>query len=126
MHARTSSLPPRPRSTPPSSSSRSGGASTSGFEDNADRFAGQGFVAAAVDLYRGKATGDPDVAHRAPVRGLDQDRGMANLQATLNRLNEAAAREAWSRIDAFFQARLKGGSSNPSFSKSMSMNRVVV
>lgn len=55
------------------------------IEDNADRFAGQGFVASAVDLYRGKATGDPDVAHEL-MRGLDQERGIADLKAAIDRL----------------------------------------
>lgn len=55
------------------------------IEDNADRFAGQGYVAAAVDLYRGKATDNPDIAHEL-MRGLDEDRGIADLKATVDLL----------------------------------------
>lgn len=53
--------------------------------DNADRFAGQGYVASAVDLYRGKVAENPDVAHEL-MRGLDQDRGLADLKAAIDHL----------------------------------------
>lgn len=52
---------------------------------NADRFAREGYVAAAVDLYRGRVAENADVAHEL-MRGLDQDRGMADLKATIDRL----------------------------------------
>jgi carboxymethylenebutenolidase len=46
----------------------------------ADGFAARGYVALAPDLYRGKATDDPDVAHQL-MRGLPEDRAMRDLQA---------------------------------------------
>jgi carboxymethylenebutenolidase len=48
----------------------------------ADGFAARGSVALAPDLYRGKATEDPDVAHQL-MRGLPEDRAMRDLQAAL-------------------------------------------
>jgi carboxymethylenebutenolidase len=50
------------------------------IKGNADRFAGQGYVALAVDLYRGKSTTDPAVAHEL-MRGLPEDRANADLKA---------------------------------------------
>jgi carboxymethylenebutenolidase len=44
----------------------------------ADRFAKEGYVALAPDLYRGQSTTDPQVAHELS-RGLPQDRAMADL-----------------------------------------------
>jgi carboxymethylenebutenolidase len=44
------------------------------------RFAGQGYVALAVDLYRGKVTSDPSEAHEL-MRGLPDDRAMADMKA---------------------------------------------
>ena len=44
------------------------------------RFADQGYVALAVDLYRGKVTKSPDEAHEL-MRGLPEDRAMADLKA---------------------------------------------
>jgi carboxymethylenebutenolidase len=48
----------------------------------ADGFAGRGYVALAPDLYRGKVTDDPDVAHQL-MRGLPEDRAMRDLQAAV-------------------------------------------
>ena len=48
----------------------------------ADRFAGKGYVALAPDLYRGKVTDDPDVAHQL-MRGMPEDRAMRDLQAAV-------------------------------------------
>jgi carboxymethylenebutenolidase len=45
-----------------------------------DRFAKQGYVALAVDLYRGKATSDPEVAHEL-MRGLPEDRAISDLKS---------------------------------------------
>lgn len=48
--------------------------------ENTDRFAAQGYVALAPDLYRGKNTTDPDEAHEL-MRGLPEDRAIADLKA---------------------------------------------
>ena len=50
-----------------------------------DRFAGQGYVALAPDLYRGKSTADPEVAHEL-MRGLPQDRAIADLEGAFRYL----------------------------------------
>jgi carboxymethylenebutenolidase len=46
----------------------------------ADSFAKEGYVALAVDLYRGKVTSDPQVAHEL-MRGLPDDRALRDLKA---------------------------------------------
>src|ERR1700730_3268288 len=46
----------------------------------ADQFAKQGYVALAVDLYRGKVADNPDVAHQL-MRGLPEDRAVRDLKA---------------------------------------------
>ena len=51
----------------------------------ADRFAQQGYVALAVDLYRGKSTSDPNVAHEL-MRGMPEDRAVADLKAAFANL----------------------------------------
>jgi carboxymethylenebutenolidase len=52
----------------------------------ADKFAGDGYVALAVDLYRGKSAGnDPDVAHQL-MRGLPEDRAARDLDAAFRYL----------------------------------------
>jgi carboxymethylenebutenolidase len=48
----------------------------------ADGFAKEGYVALAPDLYRGKVTSDPDVAHQL-MRGMPEDRAMRDLQAAV-------------------------------------------
>jgi carboxymethylenebutenolidase len=48
----------------------------------ADGFAGKGYVALAPDLYRGKVTDDPDVAHQL-MRGLPEDRAVRDLRAAV-------------------------------------------
>ena len=45
-----------------------------------DKFAGQGYVALAVDLYRGQSAKTPDDAHIL-MRGLPDDRGLRDLEA---------------------------------------------
>ena len=50
------------------------------IKENTDRFAQHGYVALAVDLYRGKSASSPDEAHEL-MRGLPEDRGMADIQA---------------------------------------------
>ena len=49
-------------------------------KQEADRFAKQGYVALAVDLYRGKIATTQDLAHELS-RGLPEDRGIADLKA---------------------------------------------
>ena len=46
----------------------------------AQKFAGQGYVALAVDLYRGKVATTPDEAHEL-MRGEPDDRGIRDLEA---------------------------------------------
>ncbi len=48
----------------------------------ADGFARQGYVALAVDLYRGKVTADPGIAHEL-MRGLPEDRAARDLKAAV-------------------------------------------
>jgi carboxymethylenebutenolidase len=47
--------------------------------EQADRFAKQGYVALAVDLYRGRVAKDANEAHEL-MRGMPEDRAMADLQ----------------------------------------------
>jgi len=55
------------------------------IRDQADRFAKQGYVALAPDLYRGKSTTDSNVAHEL-MRGLPEDRAMADLKGAFDSL----------------------------------------
>jgi carboxymethylenebutenolidase len=48
----------------------------------ADGFAKQGYVALAVDLYRGKVATDPDMAHQL-MRGLPDDRAVRDMKAAV-------------------------------------------
>ena len=48
----------------------------------ADAFAKQGYVALAVDLYRGKVATDPDMAHQL-MRGLPDDRAVRDLKSAV-------------------------------------------
>jgi len=50
-----------------------------------DRFAGQGYVALAVDLYRGRVAASPDEAHEL-MRGLPEDRGIADIKSAFDLL----------------------------------------
>src|SRR5713226_2563943 len=50
------------------------------IRQQADRFAGQGYAALAVDLYRGKVAAAQEEAHELS-RGLPTDRAMADLKA---------------------------------------------
>lgn len=52
------------------------------IKENADRFAEQGYVALAPDLYRGKIASTPDEAHEL-MRGLPDDRAMADLKGAV-------------------------------------------
>jgi len=49
-------------------------------KEQAQKFAGDGYVALAVDLYRGQAASTPDEAHIL-MRGLPDDRGLRDLEA---------------------------------------------
>lgn len=49
------------------------------------KLAGHGYVALAVDLYRGQVTSDPSVAHQL-ARGLPPDRALRDLRAAFNYL----------------------------------------
>ena len=49
-------------------------------KEQAQKYAAQGYVALAVDLYRGKVASNPDDAHIL-MRGLPDDRGMRDLEA---------------------------------------------
>lgn len=55
------------------------------IKEQASSFADQGYVALAVDLYRGKTASDPETAHEL-MRGLPQDRGVRDLVAAANYL----------------------------------------
>jgi carboxymethylenebutenolidase len=48
----------------------------------ADGFAKQGYVALAIDLYRGKVAENADVAHQL-MRGLPEDRAVRDLKAAV-------------------------------------------
>lgn len=49
-------------------------------KEQAQKFADQGYVALAVDLYRGKVATDPGTAHEL-MRGLPQDRAIRDMKA---------------------------------------------
>jgi carboxymethylenebutenolidase len=49
-------------------------------KEQAQKYAGQGYVALAVDLYRGQVATTPDDAHIL-MRGLPDDRGLRDLEA---------------------------------------------
>jgi carboxymethylenebutenolidase len=49
-------------------------------KEQAQKFAQEGYVALAVDLYRGKVAYDPNLAHEL-ARGLPQDRALRDMEA---------------------------------------------
>jgi carboxymethylenebutenolidase len=51
-----------------------------------EKLAEQGYVALAVDLYRGKVTSDPEEAHEL-MRGLPDDRALSDLKAAFDYLS---------------------------------------
>src|SRR5580698_4424368 len=55
-------------------------------KEQTDKIAEQGYVALAVDLYRGKVAADPSEAHEL-MRGLPQDRGIRDMQAAYDYLS---------------------------------------
>ncbi len=54
-------------------------------KEQAANLAAQGYVALAIDLYRGKTASDPETAHEL-MRGLPQDRGVRDLLSAANYL----------------------------------------
>ncbi|MGB7437948.1 MAG: dienelactone hydrolase family protein [Candidatus Acidiferrum sp.] len=62
-------------------------------KEQAQHFAELGYVALAVDLYRGKVGTTPDEAHIL-MRGLPDDRGMRDLQAAFTYLSSRPDVEA--------------------------------
>jgi carboxymethylenebutenolidase len=52
---------------------------TDWVRDDTDRFAKNGYVALAVDLYRGHNTSSPDEAHEL-MRGLPEDRAIGDME----------------------------------------------
>ncbi len=54
-------------------------------KQQAQDFASHGYAALVVDLYRGKATQDPNVAHEL-MRGLPQDRALRDMQGAVTYL----------------------------------------
>lgn len=56
-------------------------------KDQASNYADQGYVALAVDLYRGKTASDSDTAHQL-MRGLPQDRGVRDLVSAVSYLKQ--------------------------------------
>ena len=56
-------------------------------KQQASDLADQGYVAIAVDLYRGKSATDADTAHQL-MRGLPQDRGVRDLLAAVTFLKQ--------------------------------------
>jgi carboxymethylenebutenolidase len=61
-------------------------------------YAAKGYVALAVDLYRGKVAADPEMAHEL-MRGLPQDQGVRDLTAAVTYL-ESRKEVKRSRIGA--------------------------
>jgi carboxymethylenebutenolidase len=55
------------------------------IKGNTERFASQGYVALAVDLYRGHTATGPDEAHEL-MRGLPEDRAIADMKAAFELL----------------------------------------
>src|SRR6478672_3813145 len=54
-------------------------------KDQGSKFADQGYVALAVDLYRGKVADNPDLAHEL-MRGVPEDRASRDLHAAVEYL----------------------------------------
>ena len=55
------------------------------IKDQAQKFADQGYITLAVDLYRGKTAASPDEAHEL-MRGLPEDRATRDLKAAVTYL----------------------------------------
>ena len=59
-------------------------------KQQAEKLAGQGYVALAVDLYRGKVADNADLAHEL-MRGLPEDRATRDLRAAFDFLASQAS-----------------------------------
>ena len=59
-------------------------------KQQAEKLAGQGYVALAVDLYRGKVADNPDLAHEL-MRGLPEDRATRDVRAAYDFLASQAS-----------------------------------
>src|SRR5580700_7682582 len=55
-------------------------------KEQAQKYAAQGYVALAVDLYRGKVAANPSEAHEL-MRGVPDDRGLRDLEAAFTYLS---------------------------------------
>lgn len=55
------------------------------IKEQTARFASQGYVALAPDLYRGRTASSPDEAHEL-MRGMPEDRALADLKAAIDYL----------------------------------------
>jgi len=58
-------------------------------KDEAAKLAGEGYVALAIDLYRGKVAATPDIAHEL-MRGVPEDRARRDLHAAFDFLQSQA------------------------------------
>ena len=58
-------------------------------KENAKKLASQGYVALAIDLYRGRVASDPELAHEL-MRGLPEDRAARDLVSAAGYLKERA------------------------------------
>ena len=55
-------------------------------KEQAQKFAAQGYVSLAIDLYRGKVATTPEEAHEL-MRGVPDDRGLRDLEAAFTYLS---------------------------------------
>ncbi len=60
------------------------------MEKKGEELTHEGFAVLAVDLYRGKATADPDAAHEL-MRGLPEDRALRDLSAAVDYLQKQSS-----------------------------------
>lgn len=63
------------------------------IEDVCERFAGEGFVALAPDLYRGKTTREPDEAAKA-MMGMRLDQAARDMSGAVDELRRRTGRDA--------------------------------
>src|SRR5688572_32140552 len=63
------------------------------IRDVCDRFAAEGFVALAPDLYRGKATTEPDEAGKL-MMALNIEQAAQDMSGAIDKVAEVAGRDA--------------------------------